>query len=206
MSRYRICLQNAEADHCLVAADPVITSQFFSCWFSASLSIMPMSDCCDSSLFSSVHTIRRFTATYIGKPNQKHFTPRKHLHQRTFAPALYTCAFYTTSSFTPEAEDFYTSRTLQNATLDTLAQTKTRTMHGGSATLGCKKPDGKRPQHMRIQQCEAHDTMIRPGTRHPVPFLNNRAFILISGYLSKMRFMRDFLQTWKWDSSKVYET
>lgn len=105
----------AEADHCLVAADPVITSQFFSCWFSASLSIMPMSDCCDSSSFSSVHTIRRFTATYIGKPTQKHFTPRKHLHQRTFAPALYTCAFYTTSSFTPEAEDFYTSRTLQNA-------------------------------------------------------------------------------------------
>lgn len=76
---------------------------------------MPMSDCCDSSSFSSVHTIRRFTATYIGKPTQKHFTPRKHLHQRTFAPALYTCAFYTTSSFTPEAEDFYTSRTLQNA-------------------------------------------------------------------------------------------
>ena len=89
-------------------------SVFFLCWFSASLSIMPMSDCCDSSSFSSVHTIRRFTATYIGKPNQKHFTPRKHLHQRTFAPALYTCAFYTTSSSTPEAEDFYTSRTLQN--------------------------------------------------------------------------------------------
>ena len=89
-------------------------------------------------------------------------------------------------------------------------------MHGASATLGCKfahetskaTRDKKKTMQnaVRIRRSSSARP-IPPWSDHelvlPCGFLKSRAFILISGYLSKMSFMRDFLQTCKWDSSKV---